>query len=197
MRNRRRNHTQTIQRKTRTQYAAPQKQRNYFPFFLIIILIAAAAGVYYYSDALLEYLPQSKPEAVETLQNKQPEPKTGEETTTAKNEEVYYTPIEKRIQLEILNGCGEKGVAKKLAGLLKKSKYDIVNSGNYIENGKVNWDVKESKIIDQINNQPHARELADLMGVLYSNVESYENPSPIADITIVIGKDYKTLSIFQ
>ncbi len=99
--------------------------------------------------------------------------------------------------MEILNGCGEEGVAKKLSDILKKSKYDIVNSGNYMHKGKINWNVNETKIVDQINKQEDARELADLMGILYSNVEIFDNPSPIADITIVIGKDYKTLEIFQ
>lgn len=115
----------------------------------------------------------------------------------ASSQSQYYSPIEKKIQVEILNGCGESGVAKKLSSFLNKTKYDIVNSGNYIQNGKINWDVNETKIIDQINRQEDARELADLMGILYSNVEIFDNPSPIADITIVVGKDYKTLSIFQ
>jgi len=112
-------------------------------------------------------------------------------------QQQYYSPIEKKVQLEILNGCGESGVAKRLADLLKKSKYDIVNSGNYIERGRINWDVQETKIISQISNPQNARDLADQMGILYSNVEQFENPSPIADITVVIGKDYKTLAIFQ
>jgi hypothetical protein len=66
-----------------------------------------------------------------------------------------------------------------------------------MEKGKTNWNVQESKIIDQVNDQESARDLADLMGILYSNVEFFDNPSPIADLTIVIGKDYKLLSIFQ
>ncbi|RMH61381.1 MAG: LytR family transcriptional regulator [Calditrichaeota bacterium] len=107
------------------------------------------------------------------------------------------SPVRREIQLEILNGCGAKGVADQLTRLLRKQKYDIVNKGNYLKKGKVYWNVAETRIIDQIGNVDNARELADIMGVLYSNVESYENPSPIADITIIIGKDYKTLPIFN
>jgi hypothetical protein len=133
-------------------------------------------------------------EAQETEQKQAPAIPAPDEK---EQQQLYYSPIEKKVQLEILNGCGESGVAKKLSDLLKKSKYDIVNSGNYIERGKINWNVAETKIISQISNPQKARELADLMGVLYSNVEEFENPSPIADITVVIGKDYKTLAIFQ
>lgn len=134
--------------------------------------------------------------------NKKPIEKTGSKPSiptqkTPGNDIQYYSPIEKKIQLEILNGCGERGVAKKLTDLLKKSKYDVVNSGNYIEKGKINWHVQETKIIDQVNNQENARDLADHMGILYANIDFFDNPSPIADITIVIGKDYRLLSIFQ
>ncbi len=111
--------------------------------------------------------------------------------------EPYYSPVQRQIQLEILNGCGAKGVADQLTKLLRKHNYDVVNKGNYLKKGKVNWNVAETRIIDQIGKVDNARQLADAMGVLYSNVESYENPSPIADITIIIGKDYKTLPIFN
>ncbi len=111
--------------------------------------------------------------------------------------EPYYSPVQRQIQLEILNGCGVKGVADRLTKLLRKHNYDVVNKGNYLNKGKVNWNVAETRIIDQIGKVDNARQLADAMGVLYSNVESYENPSPIADITIIIGKDYKTLPIFN
>jgi len=133
-------------------------------------------------------------EETEQPKSEQPSIPAAEEKV---QEQLYYSPLEKKIQLEILNGCGESGVAKRLSDLLKKSTYDIVNSGNYIERGKINWNVAETRIISQISNPQGARDLADVMGVLYSNVEIFENPSPIADITVVIGKDYKTLAIFQ
>ena len=35
-----------------------------------------------------------------------------------------FTPIQKRIQVEVLNGCGVPGIAKKFSDHLKKNNYD-------------------------------------------------------------------------
>lgn len=205
MRHRRRLHTQTVRRKTNTtsqsRFAAPKKKRSKKPLFILLGIVAVSVLGYYYQDPIIDFWSE--------LQASSPENKTTEEPPAAveekpsipvdksSNQQQYYSPIEKKIQLEILNGCGESGVAKQLSNLLKKEKYDIVNSGNYMEKGKINWEVEETRIIDQVGNQENARNLADVMGVLYTNVETYDNVSPIADLTIIIGKDYKTLSIFQ
>ncbi len=172
-----------------------------------------AAAAWYYSDSILAFADSILPSSG-TVSESANQPVTessvpkipSENTQAAANDggsgqnpipAQQYSPIERRIQLEILNGCGEKGIAGKLANILKDSRYDIVNSGNYMERGNINWEVKETRIIDQVGKVENARDLADVMGVLYSNVESYNNPSPIADITIIIGEDYKTLPIFQ
>jgi hypothetical protein len=58
--------------------------------------------------------------------------------------------------------------------------------------------VTNSKIIDQIKsseNIARAKKLAEILGIDANLIESYENPSPIADLTIVIGKDFKQLTI--
>ncbi len=203
MRHRRRSNTQTIQRKSHSTSRAPfspsGEKRFKGPLWFLVIVLIISAGFFYRAE-ILEFLPfgQDKGLAEAAIETEKTDPQPAIPAEKAPEHEVqYFSPIEKKIQLEILNGCGEKGVAKKLAALLKKSKYDIVNSGNYMEKGKTNWNVQESKIIDQVNDQESARDLADLMGILYSNVEFFDNPSPIADLTIVIGKDYKLLSIFQ
>jgi len=206
LRHRRRNNTQKILRQTTgtyTKFSPPKKKKSKKPLvYILLIIIIIISGAYFYGDAISEmYTEFSKNTVTENNVSAPAEnPKTEKQSIPAngdKNNQKFYTPIEKKIQLEILNGCGETGVAKKLTDLLKKSNYDIVNSGNYIQRGKINWDVNESKIIDQMDKQDEARKLADIMGILYSNVETFENPSPIADLTIVIGKDYKTLAIFQ
>ena len=118
----------------------------------------------------------------------------------AAKEKPKLTPIQKKIQVEVLNGCGEQGIAKILSDKLIAHNYDVVNSGNYLENGKTNFNVAKTRLIDQINtseNLVNTQELAKLLGVDRSQIESFENPSPIADITIIIGKDYKSLPIFK
>ena len=205
MRHRRRNNTQTILRKSttnQTRFISPKKKRSKKPLVYTLFFVVLVSAVFFYRSeiaAVVDSFTKSSGPAtssiapVEKPTSEEPEIPTSDKT----EQQQYYSPIEKKIQLEILNGCGDSGVAKKLSSVLKKSKYDIVNSGNYMERGKINWNVEETKIISQTHNPQKARDLADLMGILYSNVEEFENPSPIADITIVIGKDYKTLAIFQ
>lgn len=203
MKHRRRNNTQTLIRKsasTKPIFSSPKKKKSKKPLLFFFLLSITVVIVFLYKAELGKLFETfSQPSTVVENSSEGNIQQNSKPAIPADNNKQaqYYSPIEKKIQLEILNGCGESGVAKKLTDLLKKSKYDIVNSGNYIHKGKINWDVNETKIIDQINKQENARELADLMGILYSNVEVYDNPSPISDITIIIGKDYKTLSIFQ
>lgn len=202
MRHRRRIHTQTIRRKSdtfkNTGFPFPKKKRSKKPLIIGLSIALIALVVYFYGENIQKIVSSNFDKGIASINQpveKEKEPSIPVENN--KSKEQYYSPIEKKIQLEILNGCGEQGVAKKLTDLLKKSTYDIVNSGNYIEKGKVNWDVEETKIIDQVGKVENSRELADLMGILYTNLEVFNNPSPIADITIIIGKDYKTLPIFQ
>jgi len=122
------------------------------------------------------------------------------EENIVEEEPGQLTPIQKKIQIEVLNGCGEQGIAKILGDRLIKENFDIVNSGNYIEKGKANFAIEETRIIDQLKtpeNLNKAKELAKLIGIDKNLVESFENPSPIADITIIIGQDFKTLPVFK
>jgi hypothetical protein len=205
LRHRRRNNTQKILRQstgTYTKFSSPKKKKTKKPLIYFFSIVVVGVLLYHYStdlSTLFNSFIDNTSGKINILNSEKPVANNPQQTLPVDKTETpqYYSPIDKKIQLEILNGCGESGVAKKLSDLLKKSNYDIVNSGNYMQRGKVNWDVNESKIIDQVNKQNEARKLADLMGILYSNVETFENSSPIADLTIVIGKDYKTLAIFQ
>lgn len=205
MRHRRRNNTQKILRQTTgtyTKFNSSKKKTSKKPLVYTLLILTVIFMAYRYSDDISAYFNDFSNSSVsqslaDDTQSAEQEKNVQSIPVQQREDDLLYSPIEKRIQLEILNGCGETGVAKKLTDLLKKSKYDVVNSGNYMQKGAVNWEVNESKIIDQVNSQDEARKLADVMGILYSNVEIYESPSPIADLTVVIGKDYKTLAIFQ
>lgn len=205
MRHRRRLNTQTIRKKqqpgTYTQMRRPQPTRKSGSVFKIIFYLVFFAALIYvgymYRDNLNTLLkPTSEPVT------EQPDAQIPvQETQQADIKEPSgLSPIQKKIQVEVLNGCGEQGIAKILGDRLIARDYDVVNSGNYIENGKTQFDVPETKIIDQLKtteNIARAKELASLIGIPLSLVESFENPSPIADITIVIGKDFKNLPVFK
>ena len=204
MRHRRRLTTQTIQRKNSTgTFQAYQKQKKskagkYFLSVLILALIIVAAVIY--KDDIMGLLPFKNfdfsignTNSTNTEKEVQRLPVEKE----VKEEPIPFTPIQKRIQVEVLNGCGVPGIAKKFSDHLKKNNYDVVNSGNYLENGRVNFNVSKTRIIDQIKspeNITRANELADLLEIDQNLIESFENPSPIADLTLVIGKDYDQIT---
>ena len=203
MRHRRRLNTQTIRRKSSTETFIPKQKsqsNNIGKFFTIltVVIILFSAGYFLYDKfPVLESFFNGLTDSSKTTEKTQEVPKLPAENDSP--EEVQtFTPIQKRIQIEVLNGCGEAGIAKELSDKLKKLDYDIVNSGNYLENGKINFNVTNSKIIDQIKsseNIARAKKLAEILGIDANLIESYENPSPIADLTIVIGKDFKQLTI--
>lgn len=207
MRHRRRLNTQTIRKKQQpgayTQMRRPQPSRSagsvFKIFFYIIIFAALIYAGYSYRETLTGLLKPATEPVTESFTTQYPVEETVPEQTS-ENEEQVFSPIQKKIQVEVLNGCGEQGIAKILGDRLIVRNYDVVNSGNYIENGKTTFDVPETKIIDQLKtteNISRSKELAVFIGISTTLVESFENPSPIADITIVIGKDFKTLPVFK
>jgi len=203
LRHRRRLNTQTIRKRrptgTHPQIRAAQKKSGTVKFFKFIfyLVILAGAGYAGYTYLLPAFSATTLLDSAENTPVQEEFPvATNPETETG----TQLTPIEKKIQVEVLNGCGEQGIAKILADRIIKNNYDVVNSGNYIEDGKTNFRVPQTKIIDQLKtaeNVTRAKDLAELIGIESSFVESFENPSPIADITIVIGQDFKTLPVFK
>ena len=204
MRHRRRYSTQTLDKKKRSTPAAVpvksrpiKKDRKYFRYIFIFILAAAVIYALYDQGGPLLKEIKSKLDFSGPVQNTSDDKP---EFPAEQKQETELTPIQKKIQVEVLNGCGEQGIAKILTDRLREKGYDVVNSGNYIEKGRTNFNVQKSKIIDQINtneSSAQANEFAELAGIDANLVESFENPSPISDMTIIIGKDFMNLAIFK
>jgi hypothetical protein len=190
VRRRRRQSTQTIRKKT---IQSPPLSSNYsskktggigrkiFYYFLTIIILSFIA---YY---LYNFTSPDEPPGGEEI---------SQEITTGSSEEVVEppqtpAPFEHKIQIEILNGCGVSGIAKIFQSKLRENGFDVVNTENYIEKGKVNWKIKNSFIIDQIGVSEQAKMVANSLGIPLTNIESRTNPASIYDVSVVIGKDYK------
>lgn len=207
MRHRRRLNTQTTLKKrptgTHPKLQSVKKKSSAgkilrFLFYLLILAGLGYAGYTYLLPVLK--LPSAEISGAETTNPRAFPTEENVVPQTIPETQPQLSPIKKKIQVEVLNGCGEQGIAKILGDRLIKKEYDVVNSGNYIERGKTNFEVEQTKIIDQLKtpeNLAKAKELAVFIGVETSFVESFENPYPIADITIVIGKDFKTLPVFK
>lgn len=99
------------------------------------------------------------------------------------NDKKIASPV---IQVEVLNGCGAAGVADKFTDLLRKEKFDVVQSGNYIS-----FDIDNTLVIDRTGNMANAEKVASALGVDIKNVIMQKNENKFLDVSVVIGKDYK------
>ncbi|MFO7526641.1 MAG: LytR C-terminal domain-containing protein [Ignavibacteriaceae bacterium] len=95
-----------------------------------------------------------------------------------------------QVQVEVLNGCGVAGVADRFTELLRSKGFDVVNKGNY-----TSFDVDNTLVIDRSNNSEKTVLVAEAIGVEKKRIVKQFNNQYFLDITIIIGKDYNTLSI--
>ena len=215
MRHRRRTSTQTISKKksARTQRKTfPKKSKFYSGSLKFLISVLALFGLLYVAYVYLWPAFKTKLPAfdkITQIENNNAEDTEVRPQLPADEQTLSSTPEEPTqqretylpsIQVEILNGCGQQGIAKTLADRLMDLKYDVVNTGNYLKNGKPFFEVKKTRIIDQVNSEKtreKAKELAKQMGLSGDQVETIANPNPIADITVIIGKDFEQLKIFK
>jgi hypothetical protein len=97
------------------------------------------------------------------------------------------------IQLDVLNGCGISGVADRFTDYLRARNFDVVELGNYSVNGKVNYNVDETFVIDRIGNKANAVKVAETLGIENVKVIQQLNEDYFLDVSLVIGKDYYKL----
>lgn len=106
---------------------------------------------------------------------------------TYDNQEYDYGKV---IQVEILNGTTETGLAFKFKDYLKSKKVDVVKTDNYTSNN-----VENSFIIDRIGNDRSAKTIAKLLGISSNNIIVQLNQDSLIEVSIVLGKDYKQLKV--
>ncbi|MBT7618180.1 MAG: LytR C-terminal domain-containing protein [Calditrichaeota bacterium] len=96
-----------------------------------------------------------------------------------------------KIRIDVLNGCGVRGIAAQAQTWLKRNGYRIRLAENADRH-----DYKKSLIQDRSGNMAAARELALVLNIDQSQIIELDgSPSPFVDLTVVIGEDYKRLPI--
>lgn len=94
------------------------------------------------------------------------------------------------IQIEVLNGCGEPGVATHFTNQLRSVGFDVVHSGNF-----ENYDLEHTIIIARSKNIDNARQVAQALGVIPSRILRESSPYYYLDATVVVGADYAQLNL--
>lgn len=122
-----------------------------------------------------------KPERIEDFQPLQ----------EVESEQPVETVMPSPIRVQVLNGGAKGGLAGLTGKWLKKNGYAVKDIGN-ADRG----DYRFSQVIDRSGNLTAARELASLLGIKEAQIKRLKlMPEPKFDLTLILGRDYRRLSI--
>ena len=110
------------------------------------------------------------------------------------SEEGEYIPVvnNRSLEVEVLDGAGSMRAAQYMTNVLRAQGYDVV------EMKRNNSEVEERTfILDRSGNLDAARKLATMLGVSQDKVFQKIDRTRYLDISVVIGKDYSRLKVFQ
>jgi LytR cell envelope-related transcriptional attenuator len=96
------------------------------------------------------------------------------------------------IQLDVLNGCGVPGSATSFRDYLRARGFDVVEMRNYRS-----FDVEKSLVVDRTGMRANAERVAYALGIDRSHIIQQINPDYYVDVSVVIGRDYKSLKPSQ
>jgi hypothetical protein len=92
-------------------------------------------------------------------------------------------------QINVQNGCGVNGVGTTMTKFCRQNGFDVVEMGNYKR-----FDLEHSIVIDRNGKTGEAQRLARLIGIDPKNVVQQFNNDQMVSATVVIGKDFKSLT---
>ena len=92
------------------------------------------------------------------------------------------------IQLDVLNGSGVAKLSQRFTDYLRSLGLDVVEMGNYKESS-----IDHTWVIDRTGQLAAAQQVAEALGVPKERVVQQIDRSLYLDVSVVIGKDYKSL----
>jgi len=93
------------------------------------------------------------------------------------------------MRIEVLNGCGVPLLAARYTDFLRARGYDVVKTDNYESHN-----VEHSVVIDRMGNKAAGLKLAKDLGIGEPQVLQEENAVYLIDATVILGKDFRSLS---
>jgi hypothetical protein len=87
-------------------------------------------------------------------------------------------------RVEVLNGAGEPGAARRAAEVLRRAGFDVVHFGNAPDFG-----VTRTRVIDRVGSGPRADSVAGWLGV--DRTETEPDLQAHLDATIILGADWR------
>lgn len=109
---------------------------------------------------------------------------------------TYQTDLEnstgiKKAEIEILNGCGEEGIAYLYSNFLMEEGFDVIDSKNADNFDYLNTNI----LVYKKEKMDVAKNLAKTLKIKNKNIKLIKGGP--WDLSIIIGKDYKELDSFK
>ncbi|MDP6778194.1 MAG: LytR C-terminal domain-containing protein [Candidatus Latescibacteria bacterium] len=99
-------------------------------------------------------------------------------------------PIHTHIRVEVLNGCGTDGIARKVGLHLRSLGFDVLT----LENAE-SFNYPESIVIDRVGKPDDARKVAEALGIPNQIQQIVVDPFRIEGVTVIIGRDHRRLGL--
>jgi len=109
--------------------------------------------------------------------------------------EIYEANPVLDIEVEILNGCGEPGVAARFSEFLRDKRVDVVRSEN-----ADNFDYINTILIQRNENTDGLKYVAEALKFDTKNTNQVMisiDPESDVDVTLIIGKDFNTINTIK
>jgi len=101
--------------------------------------------------------------------------------------------LQNPLTVEILNGCGEPGLANVFASCLEAKRYRIASVGNAPD-----FDFAKTMIFDRCKKDVDViRTFQESLGLPSDRIVLVRQDQGTADVTLIIGCDYANLDCFQ
>jgi hypothetical protein len=99
--------------------------------------------------------------------------------------------LERPLRLQVLNGCGVKGLARVISPALRAKGFDVRETRN-----ASHFKYAHSAVIDRTGDLNTALAFADSLGIDHSYATSESAKSLVdIDITLLVGADYRSLHL--
>lgn len=97
---------------------------------------------------------------------------------------------DRTIRVEVLNGAGVGGIARKMTDFLRRVGFDVIDFGN-----AESFEFYETVVLDRSGDWAAAERVARAVDV--KNILEQKNPYLALDVTLILGRDYRKLAAFQ
>jgi hypothetical protein len=149
----------------------------------------AAPGTRYQADSAVPRDTTTQPTDTGVRLTDEGSADVASETPAASDVALYE--IRRPIRLQVLNGCGVKGLAKVVAPALRAKGFDVRETRNA---GSFRY--AYTSVMDRVGRRELAQAVADSLGIDRSRVttEIARNLVDI-DVTVIVGADYENLRL--